>query len=480
MKMKKNILKVLLITFMFMPVLVNAAPTASASCSSAGSVTLNNTITVTVTGSSSEAMWHTTLSYDTSKLQYVSGSGLQNISDDFVTGITYTYTFKAVGEGTAYVKTSSSISDYDGQKAYPTSSCSINVVKSSTSSSNGSSTTTQKSSDNSLSKLEIDGLELSPKFSKEVYEYSAVVENEIDKITISATANSSKATVTGKGEKELVEGENKLEIVVKAENGSTRTYTITITRKEKDPIVVKIDDKEYNLLRNLKDIEIPEMFEESTIKIGEDEVPALINKSLDYTLVVLQDENGELYFYNYKDGNYTLFNQISSDNIIFVLLDMENVPTNYEKIQLNINDKKIVGYKVKGDSKILLYGINLVTGKKNYYTYDRDEKTLQIFDVDAYEEKVKEAKNNEYLIYGLSVAVLLLLLLIILLATKSSKQKKLIKLAKETVIDNENISKNKQKEKKNKDNEEKKEEVIEEEIDPYNILGEKKKKRKKK
>ena len=157
--MKKNYIKLFILMLLFMPVFVNAAPSGSASCSSAGSVTLNNTITVTVTGSSSEAMWHTTLSYDSSKLQYISGNGLQHISDDFVTSITYTYTFKAVGEGTAYVKTSSSISDYDGQKAFPTSSCSINISKASSNSSTGSGTTVKKSSDNSLAKLEIEGVE---------------------------------------------------------------------------------------------------------------------------------------------------------------------------------------------------------------------------------------------------------------------------------------------------------------------------------
>ena len=201
--MKKSFLKILLIGFMFIPVIVNAAPTGSSSCSSSGTVTLNNTITVTVSGTSSDAMWHTTLSYDTSKLQYISGSGLQHISDDFVTGITYTYTFRAVAEGSAYVKTSSSISDYDGEKAFPTSNCSINIVKASQNPS------VKKSSDNSLSSISIENVLLSPKFSKEVYEYSATVENEIDKINIIAKTNHSKATVTGKGEQELIEGEKR-------------------------------------------------------------------------------------------------------------------------------------------------------------------------------------------------------------------------------------------------------------------------------
>lgn len=480
--MKKNILKLLLIGLFLMPNLVEAAPTASASCSASSTVTLNNTITVTVRGTSSEAMWHTTLSYDSSKLQYVSGSGLQAISDDFVTGITYTYTFKAVAEGTAYVKTSSSISDYDGEKAFPTSSCSINIVKASTPSNNNGSTV-KKSSDNNLSSITIEGVNLSPEFSKDVYNYTAQVENDIDKIKIETKTSNNKATVSGTGEKELVEGENKFELVVTAENGATKTYTITIDRKEKDPIEVEIDGVKYNLLRNIKDIEIPEMFEEGTIKIGEDEVPVFKNDKLNYTLVILKDSTGEIHFYNYDNGRYTKFNQVLSDNINFIVLEMEKVPTNYKKVTIDIKGQKVDCYKVSGDSRLLVYGMNLSTGKKNYYTYDRDEKTLQVFDVDKYEEMLDNTQNNKYLIYGLSAAVLLLFLLNILLASKTRKQKKLINMAKEVVVEvSEDNKKSKSKKEKvveeKEDNEEDDEKYYD--PDPYNILSEKKKLRRKK
>ena len=480
--MKKNLLKILFISLFLIPTVVNAAPTASARCSASATVTLNNTVTVTVTGSSSEAMWHTTLSYDSSKLQYVSGSGLQAISDDFVTGITYTYTFKAVAEGTAYVKTSSSISDYDGEKAFPTSSCNINIVKPTAPSGGG--TVVKKSSDNNLTSISIEGITLSPNFSKDIYKYNAQVENDIDKIKIVVKTSSSKATVSGIGEKELVEGENKFEIVVTAENGATKTYTVTIDRKEKDPIEVEIDGVKYNLLRNLKDIEIPDLFEEKTIKIGKEEVPAFVNGKLNYTIVVLKDNKGNINFYNYNKGSYTKFNQVLSDNVNFVILNMEKVPTNYKKVIVDIDGKKVDCYKLSGDSRLLVYGVNLSTGKENYYTFDRDEKTLQIFDVDKYEENVKNNQNNRYLIYVLSASVLLLFLLNILLASKSRKQKKLINMAKEVVVEVKEETK-KSKAKKEKITEDKKVEDLEEndeyyDPDPYNILSDKKKFKKRK
>ena len=109
--MKKNIIKLLTILVLIFPLSVKAAPTGSLSCSSSGSVTVGNTITVTVRGSSSDAMWDTTMSYDSSKLQKTGGSDEHSIGNDFTTSTSYTYTFKAINEGSAFVKINSAIAD---------------------------------------------------------------------------------------------------------------------------------------------------------------------------------------------------------------------------------------------------------------------------------------------------------------------------------------------------------------------------------
>ena len=90
-------------------------------------------------------------------------------------------------------------------------------------------------------------------------------------------------------------------------------------------------------------------------------------------------------------------------------------------------------YKTDNDKKVLLYGLNIETGEKNYYTYDKEEKTLQVFDFDKYEESVKSNNNNMYIIIGLSVAILLLMILVILFASKASKLKKLMVIQKSCI-----------------------------------------------
>lgn len=43
---------------------------------------------------------------------------------------------------------------------------------------------------------------------------------------------------------------------------------------------------------------------------------------------------------------------------------MDKVPTNYNKVTIDFNGTKITSYKVSGDSRLLIYGMNLTTGKR--------------------------------------------------------------------------------------------------------------------
>ena len=95
---------------------------------------------------------------------------------------------------------------------------------------NGDATT--KSSDASLSALNISKGTLSPAFDKDTTEYTVDVDNDVDSLTISATPNDSKASITGDGNKSLSVGANRLEVKVVAEDGTTsRSYIINVNRK---------------------------------------------------------------------------------------------------------------------------------------------------------------------------------------------------------------------------------------------------------
>lgn len=70
-------------------------------------------------------------------------------------------------------------------------------------------------------------------FNKDITEYKITVENIVNKITINAKAVSSKAKVSITNPT-LVVGENKVKVLVTAENGATKEYVITVIRNEEN------------------------------------------------------------------------------------------------------------------------------------------------------------------------------------------------------------------------------------------------------
>lgn len=90
-------------------------------------------------------------------------------------------------------------------------------------------TTTQKSTEAVLRNLGITPNDFKG-FKQNIYEYTHEVPNSVDEITVYATAL--KGTITsGTGKVSLKEGENTIKVVVTAEAGNTKTYTLTIKRR---------------------------------------------------------------------------------------------------------------------------------------------------------------------------------------------------------------------------------------------------------
>lgn len=84
--------------------------------------------------------------------------------------------------------------------------------------------------DATLALLEVDNGTLFPDFSADCFEYSVMVRNSIESITVSAEASSEKAVVSGYGVQSLEEGANTVTVTVKAESGTCVDYTIIVTR----------------------------------------------------------------------------------------------------------------------------------------------------------------------------------------------------------------------------------------------------------
>ncbi len=86
------------------------------------------------------------------------------------------------------------------------------------------------SSDNKISSLAISTGTISPKFDPDVNKYTITVDSDTKSITLTPTANDSKATVNKKVVG-ITEDETSVVLTCTAEDGSTRKYTFTIIRE---------------------------------------------------------------------------------------------------------------------------------------------------------------------------------------------------------------------------------------------------------
>lgn len=407
------------------------AASSSINVSSNNTVVVGNNITVTVTLSSSASLgsWDFTIGYDTSLLRLVSSTmeseGQRSVgyaSRSGQTSKTYTLVFKALKSGSA--------------KVYAYGSTVYGFDESSMSVTNGSKTISIKtqaeieasySKNNYLSSLSVDGYEISPSFNKDTLEYSLDLDSSVENVKISAAVEDKTASVNGIGDITLVEGNNKIEIVVTAQNGSTRTYVININVEEKNPIRVKVDGKDYTIVKRKNTLTIPENYVETTVNISNEEVPALYNDIINYTLVGLKDSNGniKLFIYDSNTEKYILYQELGFNSNKLFLLESDEIPKGLEKTKIKINGEEVPAYKIDDNSiYYVIYGMNLNTGNKDFYMYDSEEHTIQRYNTDMLDKLTNEKDRYLSIVLVLSIVSFLSILFLLIEINKNSKIKK--------------------------------------------------------
>ncbi len=440
--MKRNI-KYLIFTLILSLVCVinvNAATGRISLRASSTSVAVGSTTTVTVTCSSSTSLnsCQYSLKYDSSKLKITSGDSSQAWYDQDASPNTknasFTVKFKVIGNGSSTVSVNSyELGDYNG-KELSTTTGSVTIkgytpTKDNTSSGSSSSSSSKPitySTNNNLKSLTISTGELSPKFSKDKTEYTVSLDSTIEKITVKASPEDSKAVVSGAKEYSLGLGSNKIEIVVTSEKGTKKTYKITINVLDKNPIEVTLNNKKYTVIKQKKLLTKPSGYTEKEIVINNTKVPAFYSEALDYTLVGLKDEssNINLYSYDEKTNKYSKYVEYSFDSVKLSLLETDEVLKGYIKTNVTINNNEVTGYKLnKGSNYTIIYALNLDTGEKGWYSYEKTENTVQKFSSEIMDAMLEDnAKSDEIIKILMSVILVLALLIIIVSATKTKKK----------------------------------------------------------
>lgn len=408
------------IMFIVMFIGVNNCYAATNVTISAGQsqVAVGKTVSVKITVPDNAEVWTYLVSYSKEYLTLSSGT-LDPLGFAGENSRTNTLIFTATKVGTATVSVYGEGSIViDGQARDISGSININVVAVSNPGSSGSSggsggsggsgstkptpTPDTRSSNNSLASLTLSEGTLSPAFDSSVTEYSVNLSAKTTSINVSATPSDTKATVKGTGDIAVQPGNNTINIEVTAENGSKKTYTITAYVDEAPLVYTNFEDKSLGVVRNMKDVTIPEGFAETTTTLEGQEVKAWTNEATGITLVYLVDEEENAAFYVYSPDKGVICKyavlQFNGQNYIFAGIDeslREQEGLTYSKVEAfgNVMD----GFTFKDESLSSFVVLYLMNGNNEYgyYTYDTVNQTLQAFSGAIHSSKKAEAMESE-------------------------------------------------------------------------------------
>lgn len=312
----------------------------------------------------------------------------------------------------------------------------------------------KKSSNASLGSLVISAGTLSPKFSAATKDYTATVDYSCSSLAVTANPADSKASVTSvTGNDSLEVGENTVSVVVTAEDGSTSTYNIVVTRRaEDDPENADKQDNwkkfdingtEWTMVNDIPEDVVPEGFEHSKTVIDGLEYNTLHGTFGDVTLVYLQSESGNgLFVYDAAQNAAYEFVRINSEShfIVVLLPKVDDVPEGYNEISLSIEGKGVAtAYQTKAEKKddqtkdfYLVYAMN-DNGESGWYTYDSVDGTYMRNELstptvaqeenDTTKSELVPGIANKYLVLA-AILVLIIIILALLLLVVIVKNKK--------------------------------------------------------
>ena len=438
MKRIKKFFMAMLIGLLF-PCIVNAA-SGSINIASSSTVVVGNKVTVTVTISSGTKMgsWQMSLNYDKSYLQLTNSTArdggtfmIDYAEDPGVLKKTYTFTFKTLKSGTTKLSV-------DGYRAYVSSDLSALSLSANTKQIRiitQAELEASYSKNNNLSALEVEGFTLTPEFKTDILEYSVVVPENTKEVNIKATVQDKRASVNGIGTQAVNPGANKFSVVVRAQSGAEKTYVINVEVKDENPINVTVNGKNYTVVKIKENLPAASLYTETTININGFEIPAYKNDNTNLVLVGLKDEEGNisLYIYNKDKNEYQEYNEIGVNKItIYPLTSTEEIK-GYKKDTITINGVKVDGYYYTKDSDyVIIYGINVETGDKGFYMYDKKMQSLIKYNDEYIIDLSKKIELYSYIIIGFSgVFILMIIIMISLAKKKSGKQKKQKPIEKE-------------------------------------------------
>ena len=260
------------------------------------------------------------LSYDASALQFIEGTGATGDAGSIrVAGeasggnyseLAFTLKFKALKPGTTTIAISTQeVYDKDGQ-----------LVNISQQGSSAVTVTGEAAPEGGalLADLQISPGTLTPAFSPDTENYTAVVGGDVDTVMVSAPAADESSSVSVSGNEGLQLGENEIVCTVTSGDGQTRSYRIKVTKVEgeagesvpvADQVALKTFEREITVVSAQDGMEVPEGFVQCSITIDGQAVNGWIwggEENPQYCIFYAINESGDSGFYRYDLEEKTL------------------------------------------------------------------------------------------------------------------------------------------------------------------------------
>ena len=438
-----------------------AAGTANISISQASGLVGEN-VTISVTVSASEEVYATQLylSYDSSIVEYKSGSAdtsgggtIGMINTDTYTSKTFSFTFEIKAVGSSKISVVGNTRLINGDESDIT-------VSSSTGSITGKAPVSY-SSDNTLKSLTISPGVLSPAFSSSTTYYTTSVDADVEKLIVNAVANDSNATVTVKYAN-LDPGSNTTYIIVTAQDGSTKTYTIATTRgssteqesetesettTESENITeleVVIDNARYKIVNDVESYPFPDGYtsiaysdyEGVTVRAGKSETTGLV---LMYLENLDNTQSSGFFIYDIKTSKFYRYNEVAQPQLDYVILPLSMAYATVPDLIIttgNINGQEVECYTDSDRTFFVFYGIDS-NGNQGFYKYLISDGTIQAYDSDSVVASDTDIVGNVnvsdkvskvykwYFYLAVLVATVILLASLMIIIIQSKKLKKL-------------------------------------------------------
>ena len=406
-----------------------------------GSVSVGKTVAFSITVPSGSEAWTYSVSWSGNLTLESGDTAPMGFEGDSRTN---QLVFRANSTGTGTVSISAGSYCIAGEDYDASGSASVSIVAASEpddSEPDYTPSTPGKSSNNALSSLTVSAGTLTPAFDPAVTEYTLSLPQGTEKLTLTATPSDSNATVQGDGELTLQEGENTLPLVVTAENGDTKTYTVTAKVAQAPTLFLDYNGQRLGVVKDVSQVTPPAGFAPAEpITYSGDTLPIWTDVSGKRTLVYLMDEKTSaqgFYLFSQATGVQSPYLPILCGSVTYIYTD---IPKELSSVPgLTPATVKAFGQTLNGwtynDASLKDFCVLYLmddAGSYGYYTYDSREETLQRFSGAVFTDSGETLDVPMLYVYIAGGAALVLLILLIVFASVAGSRGRKLRLLPDT------------------------------------------------